>query len=637
VTGAAGARSRGLALAAATLLALALLAPAVRADERILSFQSDVQVLADGALEVIETITVRAEGRDIKRGIYRDFPTVYRDRFDNRVQVRFEVISVRRNGAPEAWFTKSLSDGVRVYMGRKDVQVAGGEHRYELTYRTHRQLGYFQRHDELYWNVTGNGWAFPIDRVLAYVYLPRTLPSGAIGVEAYTGRQGARGQNYEAGIDEEGVAWFQSTRPLAPGEGLTVVVTWPKGHVREPTSGERLDWFLADNGHLLAGVVGVAVLLAYYLLAWVSVGRDPLPGVLFPRYEPPPDYSPAAMRYVRRMGYDDRAFTAAVVNLAVKGHLRIVDEDGNFRIERDASDASLAPGEKALRDRLLRGGDIELAQRNHSVIRSAMNAHRARLWGDYERIYFKRNLAQTVIGILISLAVLGAALLWAPTPGDVGGALFITVWLTGWSFGTFTLLAKVAAAWRGGHGAGALFLTVFAVPFVLGWFAGAGMAVKLAGPATVALVVTLVGVNALFYHLMKAPTLKGRELMDEVDGFLEYLSVAEADEMRLKNPPARTPELFERYLPYAIALDVEAVWGERFEGVLAAARRDTGYRGPGWYHGTRRFSPSALSARVGGGLAGRVASSSRAPGSSSGSGGGGSSGGGGGGGGGGGW
>ena len=118
---------------------------------------------------------------------------------------------------------------------------------------------------------------------------------------------------------------------------------------------------------------------------------------------------------------------------------------------------------------------------------------------------------------------------------------------------------------------------------------------------------------------------------------MEYLTVAEADELRFKNPPKRTPELFERYLPYAIALDVEGVWGKNFTAILAAARRRDNYRGPTWYHGSGRFSPSTFTSNIGAGLSAGIASSSTAPGSSSGGGGGGSSGGGGGGGGGGGW
>ncbi len=627
----------------AWLLLGSVLAGMATADERIAHFQSDVQVLSDGSMEVIETITVRAEGNRIKRGIYRDFPTRYRDRFDNRVQVRFEVVAVRRNGHPEPWFTKSLSNGVRIYVGSENVRIPRGEHTYELTYRTHRQLGFFESHDELYWNVTGNDWVFPIDRATAYVYPPRTVPADAIRSEAYTGPAGARGRAWEAGIDEEGVAWFRTTAVLPPGHGLTVVAAWPKGHVREPTTGERVDWFLEDNGQVLAGLVGTLLLAGYYLLMWTWVGRDPAPGVVFPRYEPPAGYSPASMRFVRRMGYDEKTFTAALVNLAANGHVSIREAGGVFTVERGSSNAHLAPGERALRDALLGSRrTIELERSNHATLRKALKAHRTRLEADFERIYFLSNMGLTLLGIGLSLAVILVAFLWAPPEGDdLFGALFMIVWLGGWTFGTFALVAKTVHAWRGAGTAGgtgaALVLTLFSVPFVGAWFVGAGMLMHIAGAGMVALLALLIGINVLFYHLMKAPTVRGRRMLDEVEGFREYLAVAEADELAWKNPPEKTPELFERYLPHAIALDVENVWGEKFERVIAAARRERGYRGPAWYGGGRGFSPSSLASTVGRSLAGTIASSSRAPGSSSGGGGGGSSGGGGGGGGGGGW
>jgi uncharacterized membrane protein len=131
--------------------------------------------------------------------------------------------------------------------------------------------------------------------------------------------------------------------------------------------------------------------------------------------------------------------------------------------------------------------------------------------------------------------------------------------------------------------------------------------------------------------------------MDEIEGFRMYLSVAEEERLNLLNPPAQTPALFEELLPYALALDVENEWNDKFSAVLAAAgsapgESGTGYR-PRWYRGSRWHSSHAGSfgRTLGSGLGMAVASSVTAPGSSSGSSGGGSSGGGGGGGGGGGW
>jgi uncharacterized membrane protein len=126
--------------------------------------------------------------------------------------------------------------------------------------------------------------------------------------------------------------------------------------------------------------------------------------------------------------------------------------------------------------------------------------------------------------------------------------------------------------------------------------------------------------------------------MDEIGGFKLYLAVAEKERLNILNPPEKTPELFEKYLPYALALDVENEWSEQFAEVLAAASQDGGYR-PTWYTGNtwRRWNMEGFASSLGTSLPGAISSSSTAPGSSSGSGGGGSSGGGGGGGGGGGW
>jgi len=142
-------------------------------------------------------------------------------------------------------------------------------------------------------------------------------------------------------------------------------------------------------------------------------------------------------------------------------------------------------------------------------------------------------------------------------------------------------------------------------------------------------------VNALFLHLMSAPTVAGRRIMDAIEGFRMYLSDAQQS-------PAMAPPMVEKYLPYALALDVENAWGERFTAALGVATPGPETFHPAWYSrqsGDRSGSDS-FSAAMGGGLASAVSASANAPGSTEGgggSGGGGSAGGGGGGGGGGGW
>ena len=109
---------------------------ATLAQERILSFDSEVRIAADGSLDVTETIAIRAEGNNIRRGIYRDFPTRYTDRNGLRFVVDFSVVSLQRDGAPEPFFTERVKNGVQVNFGNDDFLPVPGEFVYTLRYRT---------------------------------------------------------------------------------------------------------------------------------------------------------------------------------------------------------------------------------------------------------------------------------------------------------------------------------------------------------------------------------------------------------------------------------------------------------------------------------------------------------------------
>src|SRR5688500_1471502 len=207
---------------AALAAALALFAyPAgAAAEERITRFISDIQVRPDASLDVTETIDVRAEGKDIRRGIYRDFPTRYRGRDGSQVRVGFTLGAVSRDGRPEKAAVEPIRNGVRIRIGDADTLIDPGDHRYVINYRTTRQIGRFRRFDELYWNVTGNGWMLPIDVAEARIRLPRAVKLGQRAV--YTGPQGSAARNAEAVSEQPGEIDFRTTRPLGPYEGLTV-------------------------------------------------------------------------------------------------------------------------------------------------------------------------------------------------------------------------------------------------------------------------------------------------------------------------------------------------------------------------------------------------------------------------------
>lgn len=548
------------------------------ADERILEYRSDIRVAANGGVAVTETIRVRAEGRDIRRGIYRDFPTAYRDRWGNHVKVDFVPLAVRRDGEDEAWHAERRANGVRVYFGSADHMLQPGIHEYSFSFATNRQLGFFADHDELYFNAIGTGWEFPIDRAVAIVTLPFTVPADALQLSVYTGFQGSRQADARIAAVAGGRVQVETTRPLQPQEGLTLAVGWPKGLIAEPSAAQQARWLLRDNGAAIALLAGLLAPLAWYLWAWDRVGRDPRKGVIIPRFEPPPGLSPAACRYVRDMSLSRDAFTAAIISLAVKGWLIIEERGDDFSLARTSASGGGAPspGERLVLDRLLprAGSRLEMDRENHQVFQAARTALHKALKKEYMGRLFNLNSAYLAPPLLMTAAA-----------------------------------ALVAALLAGGAAV---------------WIAYAALSLLLHG---------------LFLFLLRAPTPAGRQILDEIEGFRRYLDTAEQDRLERMRSPALTPEVFEAFLPYAYALGVENSWCKRFARELPQEAPEGSTYHPGWYHGRARglAALNHLGSDFGRSFASAIAAASSPPGSSSGSGGGGSSGGGGGGGGGGGW
>ena len=622
-----------------------------RGEERILSFVSAVEVEPDGDLDVTETIRLVALNREINRGILRDFPTSYENRYGQRTHVGFEVISIQRNGQEEPWAQESLANGVRLRIGDADVILPIGEHTYTIRYRTTRQILYGDTFDEIYWNATGTGWTFSIDMAEARITLPQQAAFGDRAV--YTGPQGATGRNAEVIDERPGYIAFRTTQPLGREEGLTVAAAFPKGVLEAPSGARKLGWWLADWGALTAAIAAIAGLVTYYLRAWWKAGRGPRAGTVVPIFAPPDGLSPAAVRYISRMGFDNRAFSAAMIWLGVKGQLHISQEKSGLfglgaattlrrtDIDLPGESAALPAPEQSMQTKLFGSREtIELKQKNHALLQSARKALQDGLDGAYEGTMFRKNREWAVYGLLmIVLAVLAVAAIGLLFSSAVGPdrRIGIPLLAAGLLLGA-VLVGRHALKSRG--------CIIWTVAGVLA-FAGSAAALATFGLALEA------GIYSLFLPLlalplaisafwwMYAPTPEGRAMMDRIAGFRQYLSITEEDRLDTVHPPEKTPELFERYLPYAIALDVENRWAEKFAAILAASvAAGTAAHAYGWYSGEGNpwDDPQGFAGKMGDSFAGTVSSASSSPSSSGGgSGGGGSSGGGGGGGGGSGW
>ena len=469
-----------LFLTLTAVMVLALLAGATAASaqsERILNFKSFIKVHPDASMTVTEDITVQATGQEIKRGIIRDFPTTYRDRLGNTVTVGFKVEEVLRDGRPEPYHTQSAANGVKIYIGQKDVFLQAGVYTYTIRYRVDRELGFFKDFDELYWNVTGNGWTFAIDRAEAYI----ELPAGAkiLKSAAYTGYQGDRGHDFTVQSDDNLIV-FKTTRPLASREGLTVAVSWPKGVVHEPSSQERMGFFFQDNVATAIGLIWLAVLLGFYLWVWYRVGRDPASGTIIPLYSPPAGFSPAGVRFVSRMGYDDKAFAAAVVDMAVKGGVLIKEDDGDYTlVRREGAMGALSRDEQLVTAQLFSGGkSVKLENENHTRIKAAIDALKKNLQDGTGKDLFRHQFRLPGAGNRHhppgrgpggpDLPGQSRGGLWLPVADHLDGGLLLSG-----GHG----LQEVA----GGPGRrlmkwlGALGITLFALPFFVGEIFGAVM------------------------------------------------------------------------------------------------------------------------------------------------------------------
>ncbi len=452
-------------------------------------------------------------------------------------------------GKPEKFHLKDQSNGERIYIGDENVILPPGEYTYTLTYTANREIGFFADHDELYWNVTGTGWLFPIAHATATVILPENIPLTSVRMDGYTGPQGARGKGISTSTGTGRDVNFACTHPLAAGEGFTLVVSWPKGYIQPPGGEARFRYFLEDNQPTLVGAAGLFVVLLYYVMVWFLVGRGPARSEIVPIYEPPAGLSPSAMRHLVRMSFDDKTFTTAILDMAVKDYLSIKESGGIYTLKRSkASEQTLAPEESAAAAKLFPQhkraahhkhatdddgnavAEIKLQSKNHAALRAAIAALKQTLHAAQHKIYFVTNQRYLIPGVILSVAAL-AGIVAAETFSlriALGVGCF---WLAIWNIFVVILVRQALRQWKGTRAAGsnpklvkqARSSALFALPFVAADVVGLCVLAWTTSVFVFLILLALVGANLLFHSALKAPTRAGRELLDKIEGFRVYL------------------------------------------------------------------------------------------------------------------
>lgn len=568
-----------------------------RAEERILAFDSTIIVEPESSLLVTETITVMVKGEQVKRGFFYDFPTRYQTGFLNEMEVGFNVLSITRNGQTEPYVVEPYDKGMRISIGHEHRKLPLGEHTYVLTYRTTNQIRYLAHHDQLYWNVTGNGWVLPIDKASARIMLPKHAEF--LDFIAYTGKRGERGLDYEVRRDDDQGMQFETSRRLTPGEGLTIAVSWPKGIVQEPDFATR---FQLQYGPLLIPGILWIILFGYYAFSRYSIRRDHKRSVIIPLFAPPEHLSPALLRYLRDEKQIDleKAATASLLSLGAKQFLRIEEvESGVYYLHKTGEMplTQLFPTEQALLQELFRPADsIRLDTQNHQTLQAAMLAFEKRLLEEYAALYRRKNRRYLLTGSVISLLALAANVL---TSGNLVAAAFLSVLLTLLGGVSVRLSRSMWRGWRAlcGEAAAAQPATIARAVLGVGCIGievgGLTAFVSLCSGTAAGIFLLFLLTNGVFFHWLKALKLHGPSMMHRIEGFAMYLALADKEQLRVLHPPRMTVERFESYLPYALALDVGELWAEQFTNTMPKGVAEK--HQPAWYLGHRQhLNPSGF-------------------------------------------
>ena len=580
--------------------------------DRILRFHSDIVIKKNGNITVRENIRVfNGDGEntpgfdprnsiysnnDIQRGIVRDFPTRYEDSTGFWVETGFDVVRVLRNGKEENYITNNLTNGERLMIGNEDVILPTGVIDYVIEYRTRNQLIYHNDKDEFYWNVNGNGWVFTADTISCSIQ----FPDGAEIIEyaCYTGEQGSTASHCEAIKKSAAQISFETTRRALSYEGLTVAVSVRKGILAYPGRTQKALTFLRANYIIPLLVFLLLFQLGYYFYVWNKRGRDPRKGIIYPQFSPPEGINAADAGYILDQKFNSKLFAAALIDCAVKKKLKIeVSREGlifksnvyQFSQPDTPVNGYNSGDEYGFSLSSIYGLKAEKGKYNSALrasftsLQTALkNRHLVRAGKKSSRSgLFVLNKGYVVLGFIVVIA-----------------AAFL-------SFQFFVTHPSLRIA-------------VLSAGFVI----------------------AILAVHLIFRSIMSAYTPEGRKVVDHLLGFKMYLAQAEGHIYDRLAPPEKTLDLFEKYLPFAIALGVENEWSQKFDDIIEKALA-AGYN-PGYYSvrngQMHRFSAAEMSRSISSGLTSTVSSASTPPSSSrGGSSGGGSSGGGGGGGGGGGW
>ena len=509
---------------------LSALAPAVLASLQIDRFDVAIVLDASGVLHVTEELIVTFHTSH--HGIEREIPVSYRDPRGGNVTIDLDVDRIALDGGPVPYTARHVGRELRLRIGDPDRTITG-TYAYTIAYSVERAIVFHDDYLQLYWNVTGNDWRIPIEHATATVALPETVDRTSLSTTSYAGYVGSTTRGGSATLSETGELLFAAQR-LSPGEGLTIDVSIPRDQlpIEPPAITQRVLWFLDANKYAALPILA----LVGMILVWSRVGKDPRKRTIAPAFEPPHGMHPGEAGVLIDDRADLRDVSAMLIGLAVKGHLTIEEVDEAEGLTDRVKEFF---GRSAIEYRFARRpGSMEDVSEVETLLLNAIfdqDHPEARTLSSLENRFYKHLPA-------IKSKLYGGLITSGYYPHNPERTR---------RFYTSTGFIGFAAGWAIGIAASSLYL---------------GIAVALCGLIVLA-----------FSPIMPRKTKRGVRALEELLGLSEYIRRAEVDRIEYHDAPEKSPKLFEKLLPYAIALNLTSLWTKQFEGLLDEP--------PDWYVG----------------------------------------------------
>ncbi len=504
-----------------TALCLALVIPAAARDWHIARYTTTMTVARDGTAQVLEHLEVVFDGE--YHGIYRDIPIQYPGPHGSNYTLFLTVTGVSDGHGHKLKYDSSVQNGSR-HLKILIPDAVNATRTVDIHYNLTNVVRWFDDHDELYWNVTGNDWPVPIDSALATIIFPRGA-NGNLRAQAFTGMYGSSEQDALVVVGGD-VVRASTNDALAMREGLTVDVYLSKGVLTQPSRLTEAMWFLRSNPIVLLPLWALVVMFFF----WWTKGRDPKADIsVAPMYEPPQGMTPAEVGSLMEDAVHPRDITSTLVDLAVKGYLKIEETESKALLfsHRDYTFHLLKPQPE--------WSTLEAHERlmlNHMFPGGATQIRLSEL-----RNQFYVAIPTIKEDILAELRSKG---MYSVDPDSAHAYVLAGVVITA---------------------------LPFVIAQVLGWASMLDSPGLLIASGLIAVVIVF-----LFARIMTAKSLKGVRTKVEILGFQEFINRVDAD--RLKRMP---PDTFEKFLPYAMALGIENRWAKAFQGIVQNP--------PAWYVG----------------------------------------------------